>query len=70
MSERTFDAEKGSAGSSLRGHTVTEISSCSPRSEDQIPLYDGDKINLIPMPTSDPKGKSLDQILHQYLTLA
>ena len=54
--EMVFNAEKSSTGGAA--HVEHAISSgSSSRSREHVPLYDGDKVNLIPMPTSDPKGR-------------
>jgi len=55
------DVEKGRTSSAVTLYQVTEVSSATASisgSVDQVTLYDGDEVNLIPMPTSDPKGIS------------
>ena len=57
---KELDPEKGS----LDGGRHVESLSSSDNYNSQVnrvntvTLYEGDKVNLIPMPTSDPKGKS------------
>jgi hypothetical protein len=56
---KQFDAERCSTGSSGATH-LENVNSSESLTEtlDHVPLYSGGKVNLIPMPTSDPKGKS------------
>jgi hypothetical protein len=55
--EKPFDVENNSS----EGAGFERAPSSSPSSNlscDHVPLYDNDgKVNLIPMPTSDPKGR-------------
>lgn len=65
--EKAFDPEKGSTGSSGPVHLEDANSAwSSTRSQAHVPLYDGDKVNLIPMPTSDPNGKTTSTLVRKW----